>query len=828
MSRNDESRPDTLSHIRPIGLLPLPNGYPGATPGVPADFSGSQQELADILPFFRKRKRIILAVALAVFMCGALYCFFAKRLYEATAVLEIRGYAPLLAGSSGESMYGLDTRRDDFQRTTTAKLRRRATADLALAREGLARDVHDYLVSQSGFSLTGWILSWFTPSSDATAKPELLNDDPSHYLHRQELIRSYRGLIDVSPIHETSLVEVTATTADPQLSKRIANVHSESFVNQIRQERQDTVLANMQILRVQSDDLKQRLQKAEEALGRYAEEHKLVVSSTSDGSDLSIRKIGTLNELLSAATARRVASESIYRQVEGADPSEASAVDDETVGVLRASLHQAQADAAQLAEKVTGEFPALKELKARVATLKRSIQEERKRLINNARARFEADKNSEERLREQIQSEKAQTNDDSKLLVHYNLLKREAESLRDLYQTVLKQIEEAQISASSGGNTVFISEHAQVPTEPAVPKVNLILVLSALVGAACGIVVAIALEFFDGTFTTPEETAAGMQLPLLGFIPAFKNDKHFPAYGQAAPKRPRSVAWQRMALPDENAIDKERPLQPSSKAGKPASKSASPTSGVSTNGSSSHREDVQLSPLVTVSAPNAIVSEMLRTIKAGILLSTVDAPPKSILITSSQQQEGKTTITANLAVTLAKAGHRTLVIDADFRSASLGRLLGMPPEKRGIVDVLVGQISLAEALHTSKIENLTVLPAGSRPPNPSELVSSKRLADLIKQFQEYYDFVLVDSPPVLPVSDALHLSRATEAVVIVVRSNLTEKASAKEVRRRLMLVGARILGVVVNDFDMSRFGSASSQTRPYCTPYDDSHFASAV
>jgi capsular exopolysaccharide synthesis family protein len=208
---------------------------------------------------------------------------------------------------------------------------------------------------------------------------------------------------------------------------------------------------------------------------------------------------------------------------------------------------------------------------------------------------------------------------------------------------------------------------------------------------------------------------------------------------------------------------------------------------------------------MSINAPNNIVSEALRTIRAGILLSSADHPPRIIMITSAMKGEGKTTVLYNLAATLAQASQRTVMIDGDLRERGLTKLFcrDQTPGGVGLSDYLTGHAELSQVIRPTPVNGLDILPAGNRAPNPAELLSSAMMRELISDLSNSYDFVLVDSPPILPVADGLTLSRVVDSVVLVVRSRTTERELAQESRRRLLRVNARILGVVLNDLDVT-------------------------
>ncbi len=201
---------------------------------------------------------------------------------------------------------------------------------------------------------------------------------------------------------------------------------------------------------------------------------------------------------------------------------------------------------------------------------------------------------------------------------------------------------------------------------------------------------------------------------------------------------------------------------------------------------------------MTISAPHAAVSEALRTIRAGILLSSADNPVRVVMVTSSKASEGKTTLSANLAVTLAQASYRTLLIDSDLRHPRASSYFGISASSVGLVHYLVGAADKTSIISDTAVPNLSVISPGAPSPNPAELVGSSKMNQLLKELSETFDYIVIDSPPVLPVADSLMLSRNVDGLIFVVRSGETERPAAKEAVRRLRRVAAPLLGVVVN------------------------------
>jgi capsular exopolysaccharide synthesis family protein len=207
--------------------------------------------------------------------------------------------------------------------------------------------------------------------------------------------------------------------------------------------------------------------------------------------------------------------------------------------------------------------------------------------------------------------------------------------------------------------------------------------------------------------------------------------------------------------------------------------------------------------LVTQVRPQSQMAESYRALRTSLLLSNLGSPPKVIIVTSALPQEGKTTTSINTAVVLAQKGVRVLLIDADLRRPSIHKTLGMGPHS-GLSNVLTGSTTLEQAIsRTSILPNLFVLPAGTPPPNPAELLASSNMRDVLNQLREQYDHIVIDTPPSLSVTDAVVLSPRADAVVLVIRSGQTTKQALRRSRDILTQVNAKVVGVLLNAVDLS-------------------------
>jgi capsular exopolysaccharide synthesis family protein len=373
------------------------------------------------------------------------------------------------------------------------------------------------------------------------------------------------------------------------------------------------------------------------------------------------------------------------------------------------------------------------------------IQNEMKKVASRLRGDYLASLQRENMLRAALEEQKQQENKLNESAIEYSFLKRDFESDRTLYEGLLQKLKEAGVTAGLRSNNIRQVDMARTPAVPTEPNIPRNLGFGFCLGATTGIGLAFLLEGIDNTVRTPEQAQAISGLPSLGMIPLGSRTN------SDANSRGLSVA--------------------------------------------TSKEPVEL---ITQSRPQSQMSEAYRALRTSLLLTSVGGAPKVILITSALPQEGKTTTSVNTATVLAQKGTRVLLIDADLRRPSIHKTLGLGP-RVGLSNVLTGGATLQEATFRSTLmPNLFVLPAGTPPPNPAELLASSQMVEVLAELRQHYDHIVVDTPPTLSVTDAVVLSTRADAVVLVIRCGQTTKPALRRSREILAQVSARVAGVLLN------------------------------
>jgi capsular exopolysaccharide synthesis family protein len=381
---------------------------------------------------------------------------------------------------------------------------------------------------------------------------------------------------------------------------------------------------------------------------------------------------------------------------------------------------------------------------------------ERKEIIAQLESDYREAKQHEDLLSRALDEQKSEVNAMSEKMIQYNILKREAEANKLLYDSLETKLKEAQISSGLKSSNIRIVDPAVVPSAPSRPARTRNIVLAFLVGLVGGVGLALLREYMDNTVKTPDDVETLVRLPSLAVVPAFKGTS-------TLPKR---------------------------------------TGLFGAHSANGHEKRIEL---VAQHLPQSQMSEAFRALRTALLLSQPDRPPQVILVTSALPREGKTTAAANLAVTLAQLGDRTVLVDADLRKPGVGRLLNLGPGKyAGLSSYLAGvsTLDLVTVPHPV-IPNLAAIPTGPLPPNPADLLSSHKLSEAIAELRKKYKFIVIDSPPVMAASDAVILSVQADGVLLVVRSGETPKEAFTRTRDLLTSVKCNLLGVVLNAVDSS-------------------------
>ena len=714
-----------------------------------------------------KYRRVLAAIIIACTLLATIYAFTLTPRYTGRARIRISTYEPVLTATKIEDMLQQKSKETSYLETQIQEIKSFSLADLVLS-DPVVEDAWRRAETK------GWLSRTFGGSnSDGSVNEPLhgVSDNAGGgYKHDVKQLTRFLKTIDVEPVRRTSLVEILATYTNPETAALVANKHALSYIDWVRSGRVEQQSRGLEFLHRQADDLKGKVADLDRQLAEYAEANSIVAVNKDE--NVTAQKLSQLNKLATDAAARRIEAENIYREAESALNTESAGYEDVSSQAMRSELSKLTSEYAELSVKFTPSYPRMKQLAGQIAQLKSSIAGQRKQIVIGLKSKFLAAQAEEKKLAEEMEQQKSQAFELSKSQVQYNVLQRELTTSREMLESVLKQIKETTLAVESNASNVSVVDYAVVPREPSFPDKRLVILVGLLVGFAGALGVVFLLNYLDNTLRTPEDLQYYIKVPSLGVVPSFKLEPHL--------------------LPSPGEISR----------GRGGGSTNSTDAGSSLAPIVSGRNDAPV-PVQFLRDPQSLAAEAYRTIRTGILLSQAGEPPRTLLITSAQSSEGKTTSAVNLAASLASAGARVMVVDADLRRPSVAKQLNIDSRLPGLVEMLTGQCSYREVALKDAIPGISVIPSGKIPPNPAELLGSPQMASIIDNLAERYDYVIIDSPPILPVTDSVILSRFVDGVVMVVRGSATPRRVVADARQRLQAVGARMLGVILNDVDVT-------------------------
>lgn len=568
---------------------------------------------------------------------------------------------------------------------------------------------------------------------------------------RGAMIRLLRGGLSVALIPDTEIVELRFRGTDPKLAADIVNQLAETYADESLRSKYERTMHVSAWLQ-QQQDLKQEASDEQRQLADYQRTHNIV--GTDENSNLTIQTLEQLSGDLNSAEADRIMKEARMRDFDSLSPDLVVLMgDNPALTALHSQLSQLQLQRAELASKYGEKHPEMQQLELQINKVQTQINNEvaiaRRQVHDEYEGALELEDAMRKRLGEQ-EDAAYRLNED---VAQYAILRHQAELTRNLYDTLQLRLKEASVSAGLTAANITVLDRAVVPYFPVAPQKRASLMIGLFGGFLFGCVLAFVIESIDDRLRTSEEVEAASMLPSLAAIPHM---------------------WFAQTKRQSDEIEEA-------------------VSGAS-------RAPQQL---VTLWDPKSNVAEAYRGMRSALLLSSIDNPPRVIVVTSSFPGEGKTTTALNLAIVLAQRGERVLLVDADLRRGSLQRVFGMTDQSFGLSTALSQPGTLKELpAPFLELPTLHVLPTGPRPPNPGEMLSSNRMEDQMRLWAKQFDRIVIDSAPLLAVSDTQAMAVRADAVVLLARAGVTRKRALIRARDLLWRINAPVAGVVVNDVDM--------------------------
>jgi len=709
------------------------------------DAFGQLRAIWDIL---LKHQWLILATTVVLTGLVAVYSFKIKPVYQATARIDVEAEVPLI--QTLNDLFRTGEADDSFLATQVAVLQSDNLAWETMQQLGLAQ-----LEKPAGPSQT--------QSQVSGAPPDMKNT----------IVGAFKGKLHVERPKDSRMVLVSYESTDPREAALVVNTLVKNYIERNFRTKYDATRQATGWMEERLDELKLKVEKSQEAMVAYERQHNIVNIGAKQ--TVEEARFEDMSKDLSQAQSERLTKESLYKMVEsntaqvdfiqgngqsqgnGQGKGQGNGQGGLLIG-LEAKELELKEEYSEAVAQYGPTYPKALKLQDQIKDVESLLQRERKRMVENVRYDYLAAVQREQFLAAAVSEQKAQVDRVNQLLIDHNLLKREFESNQQLYDSLLQHLKDANVSAGLKATNIHVIDEAPIPSYPVRPNRARNIEFGLMAGLVLGIVFAFTQEALDNSIKNAQEMEKLTGLPTLAIVPM----------GQPSARRRSGLL-----------------------------------SGSGANGSAGHTV-VELSVL---KKPGAAISEAFRALRTSVLLSTAERPPQVLLITSSQPSEGKTATSLNLAATLAQKGSRVLLLDSDLRRPGLAKALNLPNAK-GLSGILTGAYEFDDTLaqKVEDLESLFLLPTGPRPPNPAELLCSMKMEKLLTRLRQGFDHVVIDSPPILPITDATILSSLVDGIIMVVESDATSRAALHRACRVMEHAGGKILGTVFNKVDVRRDG----------------------
>ncbi len=733
--------------------------------GASVGFEDRDQGEFPLLAYWRTLKRYkwsILAFGIIAGVVGTIAAMKAVPIYRAETRILVKYNQPNLANvqqfeSTPLYWYFYETQIDIIRSRSVAarvvdKLDLDKPAAAANAQSGTSGNeaADPGVIRRWTSEVASWAQSWKELLPLEWRGPAKPNIAPQS--PKDAAINAVIGGLQVTGGKESEVLQIRYVSTDPNRAAQVANAVAQAYIDFGLESRSSNVQQATGFLRQRIEELKVKLEKSEQALQEFQQAEGLV--DTQNREKIVGAQLGSLTAELIKAQAARSQAEARYGQVRSyiANRSDYESLVTVIGNPLVLDAHRNRVEmerrVSELGERYGEKHPRMRAALADLKQAESRLRVEVEKAVETVRKEFEVAKAQERELKNIIDAQQAEMRTLSGKAFSLAKLEREVEANRQLYESFVARYKEADIADEYDVSNVRIIDEAKVPSGPFKPNRQRMVFISVLIGLMFGVFIAIVRSRLDDTVKVREDVESRLGLPMLGMLQRVK------------------VSQRKGQTIDQYVL----------------------------------------------TDPRTPFSEAVNDIRTAILYSDVDNPPSVVLLTSSIAQEGKTALACNLALAFRKRG-KTLLLDGDLRKGRLSKVFGVKADRPGITDVVLGECELKDAiLAHPEAQDMFLLCAGTVPPNPLEIVSSRKFARAIEDLRKMFDYIIIDGAPVLPVSDSVVLGHVVDAVVFTIQSQQTTFKAVEESLRRLASGRIRPAGVVLQQVDL---GALESYSRGY-------------
>ena len=697
-----------------------------------------------------RRKNIIVLVFLVCLPFVLIKAFSGTPVYKATAKLLIKkNYDPAF---QSPYQFSYDPY---FLKTQTQLIKSSNVAVKVVETLNLDETYTRYFQNKKpASSVINNMLNWihnlfpFGQKMSETAKndPEIfksrqtgLADQENNQKKILTLARNVRnGILVESNVEEGNIVNVSFTSTSPIFAATIVNTVASAYTRFLIEMKMKSTSQALEWLKRNSDSERTKLEASERKLREYKKNHDIY--TIDDQEAIFPTKITQISSNLTQAQADVNELEALYQEVKRLSPEEAMNLPlvaaNETVSNLRQHVILKEQEIITLSKSLGPKHPKMKLADKDLNALKEQLDNEIRDVIQSVKNRYALARQKAGKLQGLLDKAKQDAALMSDKFIQYEILNRDVEVHRLLYDRLLSRIKEFNVTETQQEVEVWVVENAEPPKMPITKGPRRTLLIGILLSLVAGIGLAFFLNYMDNTVKTAEDAEERLGIPVLGMVPLMKKE----AEGHI-----------------ETIVSKK---------------------------------------------PGSVISEAYKAIRTSVFLSSPDASPEIILVSSMNQGVGKTVSSLNIAIAIAQSEKKVLLIDADMRRARIHKIFNID-NSSGLSTYLSGQSGII-TFPSGDQNYLDIAPGGPVPPNPSELLSSARLSEYIRTVKQRYDFIIIDSPPLLNVSDAHLISKVVEQTILVVRSGTSTYESVARAYTMLTNINSVVLGLIINAVDVKK------------------------
>ena len=713
---------------------------------------------------FRRHRKAFLAILGGCILLSGLVTAVTKKTYRARMVLEVLGTNQDFMNNKDLDPNTSIATSDALVETQSKLLQSETVADRVVAALGPKVDTAE-LDNRSG------LRKWLHVGSSEPPTAE-------------SVIRGMLGRMKVKAEGQSSLISVTVDGPTAALAAETANTLSKQYIDELQQARWNTSARTAEFLTGQLDGLRKKLESSEDALQDYAQKTGLLYTGDSTHESVDTDKLRQIQTDLEQARSQRSEKQAQLDAVQSS-PADAlpQVVDDANIRDYTTKLTDLRRQLADLRSYLTPQHYKVKQVEGQIAEIQAAIEHQRTVILNKMKADYQASVVREQLRAKDYNSQVARVSGQNVKEIRYNILKREVDANRDLYQSTLQKVKEASVVSAMASSNVRVVDPAKAPNGPYSPNLIINLAVGTLAGIMLSVLYGLLRERADESIRTPGQATRAFDIPELAAIPSAKRDVRI--------RIPMSVG----------------------------SKAMPGASGVKRLGSVRSGEAFD-SMLENCVHTTSIVAESFRSAVTSLLLWRGRSEQSPVIVVSSSHAKaGKTTAVFNLGLGLAESGRRVLLVDGDLRLPRLGDIFGISTAT-GLSDLLSGTTSvnlIPELIRETSLPGLFVLPSGTLLPNVTQLLHSTKLDSILERLRAQFDFILIDSPPLVPLSDARLLGQHADGMILICRAGYTSMEQLSAVQRRLADDGTIVIGTILNDWN------AKSDDPSYLSSY--SHYS---